>query len=245
MLCDHSIFQVLVSTQGRNDYNFFTDTLYAVMSDTSSWRTYTASLDAYRGQNIYIAFHSDGWYYSPDNYSNGGVVRIDTVQILSNDTVWYTVTVTSADENMGTVTGGGTYESHTPAILTASPLEGYLFDHWDDGDTSNPRWVLVVSDTSFTAFFRWAEDSLGIDNDWASALNFQLSIYPNPAHNDVTISVSEPSFITVFDMTGKVVIPQTSIDSEHIIPLSTLASGLYLVRCQTAYGIAIKKLIIK
>ena len=173
MLCDHSVFQVLVSTQGRNDLSFFIDTLYAVMSDTSSWRTYTASLDAYRGQNIYIAFHNNGWYNSPENYSDGGVVRIDSVQILANNA------------------------------------------------------------------------SVGIDNDWASALNFQLSIYPNPAQNDVTISISEPSFITVFDMTGKIVIPQTAIESEQIIPLSTFASGLYLIRCQTAYGIITKKLIIK
>ena len=65
----------------------------------------------------------------------------------------YTVTALSADTTMGYVEGGGTYLEESTATLTAHSLEGYLFSHWMDGDTANPRFVTVTSDTVFTAFF--------------------------------------------------------------------------------------------
>lgn len=39
------------------------------------------------------------------------------------------------------------------ATITATPLEGYRFTHWNDGNSDNPRTVTVTSDTSFTAIF--------------------------------------------------------------------------------------------
>lgn len=37
--------------------------------------------------------------------------------------------------------------------LTAEPSAGYRFAYWNDGDTTNPRRVVVVSDTSFVPSF--------------------------------------------------------------------------------------------
>ena len=65
----------------------------------------------------------------------------------------YTVTVTANDPNMGTVSGSGTvYEGNT-ATIRATPSSGYRFTHWNDGVTTNPRSFIVISDTSFTAYF--------------------------------------------------------------------------------------------
>jgi hypothetical protein len=62
----------------------------------------------------------------------------------------YFVDVTA--EN-GTVEGAGAYEENAEATLTATPTEGYKFVQWSDGVTDNPRTVVVVSDTTFTAEF--------------------------------------------------------------------------------------------
>ena len=158
MLCQQSVFQVLVSTDGRNNHSHSNDTLYAVTRGTGSWGTFTASLNAYRGQDIYIAFHNSGRVHDSDM----GVVRIDTVQVLVDtisDIVWRTVTVTSADTALGTVTGGGIYHDRSWVTIAAQPMESSVdeplaqFVSWSDGDSNNPRRVFVVSDTTFTAIF--------------------------------------------------------------------------------------------
>jgi hypothetical protein len=62
--------------------------------------------------------------------------------------------VTSVNNNArGTVTGGGTYNYGTSVFITASPNTGYYFAQWNDGNTSNPRNIVVTHDTSFTAHF--------------------------------------------------------------------------------------------
>lgn len=60
---------------------------------------------------------------------------------------------TSSDSAFGTVEGGGYYHDSTSAALTAIPAATYRFTHWNDGDTNNPRTVLVTQDSLFTAYF--------------------------------------------------------------------------------------------
>ena len=65
----------------------------------------------------------------------------------------YTVTVTSADQTRGTVTGNGTYYYGDTATLTATAATGYHFTQWNDGDTHVTRSIVVTGDTTFTASF--------------------------------------------------------------------------------------------
>ena len=74
----------------------------------------------------------------------------------------YTLTVTSADSQMGSVTGGGEYEAGTQATVTAVANSGYQFKQWSDGNTSATRSVTVNSDLTLTATFE-AESSGGVD----------------------------------------------------------------------------------
>ena len=74
----------------------------------------------------------------------------------------YTLTVTSADSQMGSVTGGGEYEAGTQATVTAVANSGYQFKQWSDGNTSATRSVTVNSNLTLTATFE-AESSGGED----------------------------------------------------------------------------------
>ena len=65
----------------------------------------------------------------------------------------HTITATSADPAMGTVTGGGTYNGGATATLTATPNSGYHFVQWQDGTTQNPRTITVTGDATYTATF--------------------------------------------------------------------------------------------
>ena len=44
----------------------------------------------------------------------------------------------------GTVTEGGTYAEGTEITLTATPDEGYQFTQWSDGNTDNPRALVLT-----------------------------------------------------------------------------------------------------
>ena len=65
----------------------------------------------------------------------------------------YTVSVSSANTTMGTVSGGGQYEEGTTAIVTATPKSGYKFTKWSNGSTVNPYSFTVTSNVSLTAYF--------------------------------------------------------------------------------------------
>ena len=65
----------------------------------------------------------------------------------------YTVTAISANIAYGTVSGSGTYNYNSPALITATPFYGYHFVQWNDGSTDNPRSIVVTEDIGFTAIF--------------------------------------------------------------------------------------------
>ena len=69
----------------------------------------------------------------------------------------YTVTVIANDPELGTVTGSGTYSEGDSIQISAIPVTGAMFTGWDDGNTDNPRTVVVTGDLEFKAIFTVAE----------------------------------------------------------------------------------------
>ena len=85
------------------------------------------------------------------------------------DPTVYTLTVLSSNEEMGTVTGSGTYEEGTEVTLTATPTSGgYVFVKWSDENTDNPRALTVAGNTELTAIFDYVAVDLGLSVKWAT-----------------------------------------------------------------------------
>ncbi|MDR2406902.1 MAG: T9SS type A sorting domain-containing protein, partial [Bacteroidales bacterium] len=87
----------------------------------------------------------------------------------------YHLTATPNYPEMGLVTGSGDYTANATVTMLATPNTGYRFVQWNDGNTQNPRTVMVLSDTIFVA-------------------EFAVSA-PNTYH--VTVSVNHPSMGSV------------------------------------------------
>lgn len=64
-----------------------------------------------------------------------------------------TITVTNANPDWGNVGGSGVYYYQNLVSLTATPVYGYHFSQWNDGNTQNPRTITVAQDSTFTAYF--------------------------------------------------------------------------------------------
>ncbi len=65
-----------------------------------------------------------------------------------------TLTVRSANESQGNVSGGGTFDEGSTQTVQATPKTGFAFDKWSDGSTQNPRTVKLTSDLTLTASFK-------------------------------------------------------------------------------------------
>lgn len=78
----------------------------------------------------------------------------------------FTITLTSSDEEKGTVTGGGTYDKDTKITLVATPKSGYKFVKWNDENIENPRLIIVNTDMTFAAIFEAVPPTSGIENGY-------------------------------------------------------------------------------
>ncbi len=93
--------------------------------------------------------------WTDDNTDNPRTIIVtgDTTYTATFAISQYTIDVASADESMGTVSEGGTYDYGTEIQISATASEHYHFVQWNDGNTDNPRTITVNGDSTYTAEF--------------------------------------------------------------------------------------------
>ncbi|MBP3763154.1 MAG: S8 family serine peptidase [Bacteroidales bacterium] len=117
--------------------------------NSTQWQDRSYNFTVAQGDTVLVAF-----VYMT---LGGSYLLIDDVTISTYTAppapTQYTLTVTSANPSMGTVSGGGTYVEGSSATLTATPGSGYRFVRWNDNNTANPRTVTVTANATYTAYF--------------------------------------------------------------------------------------------
>lgn len=88
--------------------------------------------------------------------------------------------------------------------------------------------------------------TVGIKKNATPELN--LNLYPNPANTNVYVEFNETQShvtIEVYDMLGNLIsgYNYNQLDKYATIPVSTLQSGVYMVKIQSAQGAAYKKFV--
>ena len=98
-------------------------------------------------------YHFVSW--EDGSTANPRIVTItsDTTFTAMFETDKFTLTVMSSDSALGSVSGGGVYEYGVNVMITAWPVAHHHFTGWQDGNTTNPRTVVVTSDSLFIASF--------------------------------------------------------------------------------------------
>lgn len=155
----------------------------------------------------------------------------------------YTLTVTSNNDDWGTVIGGGTYTEGTSVELRATANDGYHFVKWQqDNDTHAVRTVIVTEDATYTATFA---SNNGIDDIDVST---GIALYPNPASTSVTIALDGfegLSTISLIDLNGRTMGEWTVENDKVVVDLSGMARGAYFVRVTGSNATGIRKLVVK
>ena len=145
----------------------------------------------------------------------------------------YTITVLSADPNMGTTSGSNIYDYGAHVQIAAIPYASYAFMRWSDGNTSNPRTITVTGDATYIAEFQPVS---GVnDHDFS---NVEIYSYGDK----IVVNGAEGLSVDIFDATGKLIVRSDHNDSNHSV-FTVQASGLYVVR--TGNGVTKKVTIIR
>lgn len=96
-------------------------------------------------------YHFVGW--DDGNTDNPRTVRAYADKVFTAKFAINQYTITTYASN-GNVSGGGSYDYGTAITLTATADEHYNFTRWSDGNTDNPRIVVVEGDMSYTAEYQ-------------------------------------------------------------------------------------------
>jgi len=72
---------------------------------------------------------------------------------------------------------------------------------------------------------------------------YNISVYPNPSNNKITIDTEEEAEIEISIIEGKIIKRLKTKDNKTDIDISDFASGIYIIRAQTDKGIMTKKFI--
>lgn len=92
----------------------------------------------------YYSQGSETTYYEyADGTGRGQVPQIYTIYVQSNVAEWGHVYSSGENE----------YAAGSTAVIQASPLYGYEFRQWSDGNTDNPRAITVNANATYTAIF--------------------------------------------------------------------------------------------
>lgn len=151
---------LLISTTGTELSDF--STIWSQENPSENWDSIHVDLSEYQGDTIYLAFKYSG-HHGHDWY-------LDDIHVAEALTL-YDITVETNNPDWGTVTGGGSYPHGDTIQIEALPNVGHEFLSWDDGNVSNPRDIVVLQDSTFTALFARLQYTITVESDnptWGS-----------------------------------------------------------------------------
>ncbi len=194
----------------------------------------------------------------------------DSSSYITGDSILVTPTVTTTYTVIGNNPGGcatngtdvvtiiptpnkPTFTQVVDTLMSSSQNDNQWFrnDTLLVGDTSQnltitipgEYWVVVNNEASGCST---SSDSMQIKTgiNQISAINDQLSIYPNPFNNNIFIKINSSADIKdwslqITDVLGRTVFNKLSIDYSNDIDLSNLASGVYFITVINKTGRAV------
>lgn len=149
-----------------------------IIKGSGSYEKYsTITLTAIPNEGYIFTTWSDG----DTNPNKTMTVTGDISLIAYFETIKYTISAVSNNEELGVVYGGGEYDFNTSVSLMAIPNNGVEFITWTNGVTDNPYIFNVVQDLSIQAIFKTilsGVDDVKVDKDVATKIikNGQLLI---------------------------------------------------------------------
>lgn len=134
----------------------------------------------------------------------------------------YTLTATTSDPAKGIVQilQEPSCDNHE-ALIEATPYHNYRFSRWDDGNTDNPRYIVVLESLFLTAIFE--DENEGVED--VESIN--AKVY---AHNgQIVVENVNGNDVNLYDMNGRIV-QAIKPSGNQTICLDVPTSGTYMLK---------------
>ncbi|MEE1093620.1 MAG: T9SS type A sorting domain-containing protein, partial [Bacteroidales bacterium] len=167
---------------------------------------------------------------------------------ITNATAKLNGTVTAGSEEI--VAQGFKYKASNAADWTTVAAVGETMSLTVEGLEAELEYVFKAFATTASGTTEGEEltfTTLSGLND-ATAVSIIASVYPNPAEDKATISVSglmNATKIVVSDMQGRILLSDDMNESTYELNTSTYASGVYYIRIISGNAVNTQKLIVK
>ena len=109
------------------------------------------------------------------------------------------------------------------AEIQANAYHGFHFDHWSDGNTDNPRYIVVLQDTHIVAYF--ASDN-GEDEGIEETAEERIKLYQR--NGQIVVEGAEGNPVYLYDVVGRLLATRRETAQEELLDVP--ASGAYLVK---------------
>ena len=224
-------FGVAVSSGSQTNPNDFTMlnewTLSAKDSRNGTWYQYTTDLSAFAGQEVYIAIRhfncTDQFYLNVDDLEFDSGSRATEIfgTLIIRDGEPYGITLGDTE----------TYIDVAPACIDHEYTLRIIY-HGDESEFTFGAMSCGVSVL--------VADPTKVDEN-----NSQLSLFPNPATDAVTIRCEGLQQITLYNSIGQMILTSEATGNQLQIDLSAYPAGYYIIQAQTAQSIITRKIVIE
>ena len=221
--------RIIIVTEDMNLTAEFAIDQYQVTLESNGNGSVTGSGTYDYGTEITIEAIADKGYHF-EKWSDGNIENPRTITVTENITLsaefaidQYQVTLES--NGNGSVTGSGTYDYGTEITIEATANENYHFVRWSDGNTENPRTIVVTEEVELMAEFEEDDKTMDDNVDESSVIVYVQDgvIYIEGADADYN----------VFDASGRLI--YTGRDAQLSLP-----RGVYVI----AVGGEVEKVVI-
>ena len=226
-------FGVAISTSSQTSPADFTMlhewTLSAKDSRNGTWYQYITDLSAFAGQEVYIAIRHF-------NCTDQFYLNVDDVEFSNNGT--------SAAGIIGTliIRDGESYDivlGETNSYTDVAP--GHI-DH-----VYNLRVIYDGEESNFMHFAMSCEETVHVADPTNVNENgdSQISVFPNPTTDAVTIQCESLQQVTIFNSIGQMLFTSEANGNQMQIDLSDFPAGYYFIQARTAQGVMMRKMILE
>lgn len=135
--------------------------------------------------------------------------------------------------------------------MVRAPDKGYVFAGWvspipANGDTGTQDIWLLKTDSLLCEYQSCPIAYLAV-KEYVNNFNENISVYPNPANDKITISLSEPNnslgVIKLFDIQGKELFSEKTESNSFVLSLRQFNSGIYFLEIKKDFNSVTKKII--
>ena len=187
--------------------------------------------------------------YNPVSIANTGTSDTFSARVsdgIANTTngavnaTWEISEATAGGSNVSLTLGWNTSQQNAAFDSGTAKVGHYLNGSWTEENSgavsgNNPYTITGSGISSFSPFAVMNLGSLGT----ADSLKKNISVYPNPFRDVLTVTAEERSTVHFYDMSGKMVGSHALVKGTNVLSPAALKPGVYLYQVKNTSGTVI------